>query len=330
MHHIHVSEKEKHLPKKRYGFLTWVSIGTNLPTKTGGHFRQHPQVELEPLPWRVAFQHLSRGSWRFWKKNGGFSPTNPWGFPTKHVDILGCEMGVTHHFFRKHPTTWTSNPTGFENKKTHGLFFLRDGYAAGDAPRDQPLYNQRRYNEGNCSYPLTQPSFIEIVDLRVPIWVQYVWHGLKLFSTHQNFRGGPNHHGPTASSKRIECYKILRQQCHHTESTTHTQHSWSSYVIKCKLNRRTTSVQNWIGKKDLVVFTWNSMKHRTSLVLQAGLCLLKSTTVSWKKWSSNGCVWNPRKNTLKGLWNIPNRRIAKFNDGSVMVGVFGFYMRSFP
>ena len=76
---------------------------------------------------------------------------------------------------------------------------------------------------------------LKIVDLRVPIWVQYVWHGLKLFSTHQNFRGGPNHHGPTASSKRIECYKILRNNGHHTESTTHTQHSWSSYVIKCKL-----------------------------------------------------------------------------------------------
>ena len=115
--------------------------------QTRGHFRQHPQVEPEPLPWRVAFQHLSRGSWRFWKKNGGFSPTNPWGFPTKNDDF-GVWNGGYPPFLGK-PQKWTSNSTGFEKK--HVAFFD----AAGDAPMDQLLYNQRRYNEGNCSYPLT-------------------------------------------------------------------------------------------------------------------------------------------------------------------------------
>jgi len=39
---------------------------------------------------------------------GGFlkwwyiSPTNPWFFPQEILGILGCELGVYHHF-RKHP-----------------------------------------------------------------------------------------------------------------------------------------------------------------------------------------------------------------------------------
>lgn len=48
-----------------------------------------------------------------------------------------------------------------------------------------------------------------------------------------------------------------------------------------------------------------------------------------KKWSSSGCVWNPRKNTLKGLWNRPNRRIARFYDGRFFGSTWGPFPKEF-
>ena len=77
-----------------------VSIGTNLPTKTGGHFRHIPKWSRSLSPEGLLFNTWAAVAGGFGKKNGGFSPTkNHWGFPIKNVDILGCEMGGYPPFF---------------------------------------------------------------------------------------------------------------------------------------------------------------------------------------------------------------------------------------
>ena len=158
-------KKKKRFPKKRYGFSSGFFNWNKSSHQNRGHFRQHPQVEpASPLkgcfstPELRSLEVLEKKThqgckwgflkwWVFPNKNHGFSYEKWW--------FWGVKWGTYHHFFRKTPKNEHQTQRDLKTKKHVAFFF--EGWICCWRCTYGPNFenNQRRYNDGNCLYPLT-------------------------------------------------------------------------------------------------------------------------------------------------------------------------------